>query len=215
MNITSPTNGAKFPEHADILLAANASEPGAVITNIAFFLNTDFVAAAQSDSLSLIKSNLLAGNYQFKAEATDNQSNVVSSTVNFSVIPPPAVAITAPASNSSFALGSNIVITAILTPKGATISRVDFLASRIASDGDIELINIGSSSTNLAAPQTILWLPPEPRADTLFARVLDELGQIGESSGVPVRVFTPELILPAITITSAPANFSRLTESRS
>jgi len=213
VNINSPTNGAKFPEHADVLLSASAFETGAAITNIAFFLNTNFVGQAPSDSLSLIASNLLAGIYQFTAEAIDNQSNVVSSSVNFSVIPPPTVALIAPASNSSFVLGSNIVITAVVTLKGANISRVDFLASRSLAEGNIEIINIGSASTNLTAPQTIIWTPAEAGDYTLFARALDELGQTGESSHVPVRVFTRELILPTITITNAPPNFSRRTES--
>jgi hypothetical protein len=213
VNITSPTNGAKFPEHADVLLAANASETGATITNIAFFLGTNFVGQAPSDSLSVIASNLLTGSYQFMAEATDNQSNVVSSSVNFSVVPPPGVALTAPASNSSFVLGSNIVTTAVVTLKGANISRVDFFASRTLADGNIDIIKIGTASTNLSGPQTIVWVPDEAGDYALFARAPDELGQIGESSHVPVRVFTPELILPIITITNAPPNFSRRTES--
>jgi hypothetical protein len=213
VNITSPTNGAKFPEHADVLLAANGNEPGAAISAIEFFLNTNLVGAAAGDSLSLVTSNLLAGNYLFTAQATDSQSNVVFSTVNFSVIPPPGVVLTAPASNSSFAIGSNIVITASVTLKGANISRLDFLASRALPDGSIELINISSVSTNLTSPQTIVWLPAQPGDYTLFARALDELGQIGESAGIPVRVFIRELILSAINITNAPPNFSRRTES--
>jgi len=213
VNITSPTNGAKFPEHADVLLAANASETGATITNIAFFLNSNFVAEAPSDSLSVIASNLLAGTYQFAAEAMDNQSNAVSASVSFSVIPPPGIALTAPASNSSFALGSNIVITAVVTLKGANISRVDFLALHTLADGNVENINIGSAATNLSAPQTIVWTPAAAGDYAIFARAVDELGQLGESSHVPVRVFTPELILPTITITNAPPNFSRRTES--
>jgi hypothetical protein len=212
VTIASPTNGAKFPLQADVVLAASASEPGAAITNIAFFLNTNFVGQAASDSLSLVASNLLAGNYSFKAQATDNQSNLISASVTFSVIPPPEIAVTSPPSNSSFALGSNIVITAGVTSKGANISRVDFLASRTMPDGNIELIMIGSSFTNFASP-TIVWLPTEAADYMLFARALDELGQTGESAGVPVRVFIPELILPTITITSAPPNFSRQTKS--
>jgi Bacterial Ig domain/Immunoglobulin domain len=209
VNISSPTNGSKFPEHADVLLAATVSE----IANITFFLNSNLIAQAASDSLSLVASNLSAGNYQFRADATDNQSNSVSSAVNFSVIPPPSVVLTTPATNSSFALGSNIVITAVVTSKGALISRLDFFASRILPDGNVDLTDIGSHSTNLTAPQTIIWAPAEAGDYTLFANALDELGQIGESSRVPVRVFIRELILPAITITNAPPNFSRRTES--
>lgn len=213
VTITSPTNGAKFPEHSDILLAANASEPGAVITQVEFFLNTNSVGLVESDSLSIIQSNLLAGNYSFRAQATDNQSNVFSSSVNFSVIPPPDIAITTPASNSSFVLGSNIVITASVTLKGADVVRVDFLASRMLGDGEVEVINIGSSTTNLSSPQRLLWLPAEAGDYTVSATVQDEFGQLGTSAGVFVRVFTSELILPTITITNAPPNFARRTES--
>jgi hypothetical protein len=101
---------------------------------------------------------------------------------------------------------------ASVTLKGANISRVDFLASRIMPDGNIELIFIGSTFTNLASP-TIVWLPTGAGDYMLFARAVDELGQTGESARVPVRVFTSESILPRISITSAPPNFSRRTES--
>ena len=205
--ITSPTNGAKFPENATILFAADASEPGAVITQVEFFLDTNSIGVATSSPFSIVRGNVPAGSHVVTAQATDNQGNVVSSQpVNFSVIAPPGVILSAPAAGARFPIGTNVTVTAIVATKGASIVRVDFFASL---DG-LDATNIGSMATS---PYTLNWLPAGPGDFTLSATVLDELGQTGQSTGVVVRVFIPEIILPTVAITDGPRNFARVTES--
>jgi hypothetical protein len=141
------------------------------------------------------------------ATATDNQGNVISSSpINFSVVEPPDVVVSAPSAGSRFPVGTNITVAANVASKGANIVRVDFFAS---VDG-LDATNIGTVAT---PPYTLSWLPAGPGDFTLTATALDELGQTGQSTGVVVRVFIPEIILPTVSITDGPRNFSRVTES--
>lgn len=205
--ITSPTNGAKFPENSNILFSADASEPGATITQVEFLVDSNSVGVATSSPFSVVGSNIVAGTHVVTAKATDNQGNVVSSAgVNFSVIAPPGVVVTAPAAGARFPVGTNIAVTANIATKGANIVRVDFFASA----GGLEATNIGSVAS---PPYTLSWLPAGPGDFTLTAAALDELGQTGQSTGVVIRVFIPEIILPTVTITDGPPNFARVTES--
>jgi len=207
VTIASPTNGAKFAENANILFSAEASEPGAVITQVEFFVDTNSIGVATSSPFSITRNNIPAGNHAVRAEAMDNQGNVVSSPVlNFSVIQPPGIAISAPLAGSRFPVATNITVTANVALKGASIVRVDFFVS----ESGLDATNIGSVANS---PYALSWLPAGPGDFTLTATALDELGQTGQSTGVVVRVFIPELILPTVAITDGPKNFARVTES--
>jgi hypothetical protein len=205
VTITSPTNGAKFPAGANVLLAANATN--GVITQVEFFLGTNSIGVTTNIPFQLTLANAAASNYIVAARATDDQGKIgVSPGVAFSVIEPPAVSISAPINGSRFAIATNVPVTANVASKGASIVRVDFFAS---VDG-LEATNIGSVVT---PPYTLNWLPSGAGDFTLTATALDELSQSGQSTGVGVRVFIPELILPSVTITDGPLNFGRVTES--
>lgn len=207
VTITSPTNGAKFPQNANILFAADASELGASITQVEFFLDTNSIGVATSSPFSITRGNIPVGSHVLVAQATDNQENIVSSPgVSFSVVAPPGVAVSAPAAGTRFPVATNVTVTANVTPKGAAIVRVDFLASV----NGLDPTNIGGVTTS---PYTLSWLPAGPGDFTLTAAALDELGQTGQSTGVVVRIFIPEIILPTVAITDGPANFARVTES--
>ena len=91
------------------------------------------------------------------------------------------------------------------------ISRVDFFATTPAPGGSgTELIPIGSATNS---PYTLVWSPSIPGSNGIFATVTDEFGQVGQSGTNTIRVFVAELILPLITITSAPPNFAHLSDS--
>jgi Immunoglobulin domain/Bacterial Ig domain len=207
VTITSPTNGAKFPAGVNVLIAANASESNGVITQVEFFLSTNSIGIVTNSPFQLTLANAAPSNYLVTARATDDQGKVgVSPGVAFSVIEPPTVTISAPIGAARFAIGTNVPVTASVASKGASIVRVDFFAS---VEG-LEATNIGSVVTS---PYTLNWLPAGPGDFTLTATALDELGQSGQSTGVVVRLFIPELILPTVAITDGPPNFARVTES--
>ena len=207
VTITSPTNGAKFPINATIAFSADASEPGAVITQVEFFVDTNSIGVATVAPFSITRSGVTAGNHLLTAQATDNQGNVVlSPAVNFSVIEPPGVVVSSPAAGSRFPVGTNITVAANVASKGANIVRVDFFASVAGADAT----NIGTVA-NL--PYALNWLPAGAGDFTLTAAALDELGQMGQSTGVVARVFIPEIILPTVSITNGLRNFARTTES--
>jgi hypothetical protein len=207
VTITSPTNGAKFPAGANVLIAANASESNGVITRVEFFLGTNSIGDSTNSPFQITLANAAASNYLVTARASDDQGNIGNSPgVAFSVIEPPTVTLSSPIGGSRFAIGTNVPVTANVASKGASIARVDFFAS---ADG-LEATNIGSVVT---PPYTLNWLPAGAGNFTLTATGLDELGQTGQSTGVVVKVFVPELILPTVTITDGPRNFARVTES--
>ncbi len=212
VTIISPTNGARFPAHADITLAASAAESNGVITQVEFFVGTNSAGVVSSPPYMLTTNNVPAGNYSVRAVATDDSGNRgASPTISFSVFDPPGVTVTTPPAGSRFPLGTNITVTATVASKGARIIGVDFFATRTnRATGAIDTTNIGSAS---AAPYTISWLPADTGDYSLTATVTDELGQTGQTPSIFVRIFIPELILPVITITDGPANLSRVTSS--
>jgi hypothetical protein len=207
VTIISPTNGAKFAAGANVLIAADASESNGVITQVEFLLGTNSIGAVTNSPFQMTLASAVASNYLVTARATDDQGKVgVSPGVAFSVIEPPTVAISAPISGSRFAIGTNVPVTANVASKGASIVRVDFFAS---VEG-LEATNIGSVVT---APFTLNWFPSAAGDFTLTAMALDELEQSSQSTGVVVRVFIPELILPTVAITDGPPDFARVTNS--
>jgi Big-like domain-containing protein/Ig-like domain-containing protein/List-Bact-rpt repeat protein len=211
VTITSPTNGSKFPAHADVLLAADASESNGLIARVDFFLGTNLVGSAGTAPFQFLLANVAAGNYVLSARATDDRgTNGFSPSAAFSVFNPPVINLTAPGAGSRIPIGTNVTLSATVMA-GARIVRVDFFAARVnPASATLETNLIGSAS---APPFTIQWTPSAPGDYLLSAFAIDELGQTGNSSNVLARVFVPELILPGIKVTQGPANFATTSES--
>ncbi len=70
VTITNPTNGAIFPEHANILITANATS-GHSIIRADFYSGEQLLGTKLTAPYTLIWSNVLAGNYTLTAESTD------------------------------------------------------------------------------------------------------------------------------------------------
>ena len=58
VTITSPTDGAVFPPHSDVLLAADATETNGVISQVEFVLGTNSVGIISNSPFSMILSNV-------------------------------------------------------------------------------------------------------------------------------------------------------------
>ena len=205
VQVTSPTNGAKFAAHSNVLLVADARESNGVIRQVEFFLGTNSAGIATAPPFSVTTNNVPAGTYIVTAKAADDRgTNATSSPVMFSLINPPTVSLTVP--GSGVAIGSNVTVTATVISVVRIVS-VDFFASRAGQPG---VLNIGSAS---APPYTITWAPPQLGDYALTAAALDEFGQTGQSGTNTIHVFVTELILPTITVTEGPRNFARVTNS--
>lgn len=211
VRITSPTNNARFGTQSVIVLAADAGETNATITQVEFFLGTNSAGIATTAPYSVAVSNLAVGTYSVEAVATDDRgTNGRSPRLSFSVVGAPSIFFTAPAEHARFALGTNVPITVNVVSNGARITEADFYAAHFDEAQNAFVTNLIGSV--FAPPFTLSWTPDAAADYSLSATALNEFGQIGSSTNLDIRVFIPELVLPVIAITDAPRS-SRITTS--
>ncbi len=106
---------------------------------------------------------------------------------------PPQIAITGPADGTTFALGTNVPVTAAASDADGTISRVDFLAGSTP---------IGSAASN---PYSTTWSPSAPGTYSLTAVATDNTGATTSSRAVSVKIDPAPNQPPTVTLT-APAD---------
>jgi hypothetical protein len=183
VTISDPTNGSTFSYPADIMLTAEASDPGATITSVSFYANDDFVGKVTSAPYTLTLTNTRAGRYSLFARAVDNlNQSALSPVVNITVTEVlPVVVITTPTNGSSFTAHQNIPITTTVTDANpdATNEIVTFY-------GNGRLLG---TATN--APYGIVWSNAPSGFFGLQAAATDNVGQKGYSKMVVINVSRP------------------------
>jgi len=183
VTITDPTNGSSFSYPADIILSANAGDPGAIIESVSFYANDDFLGRATNAPYMLSWTNARAGHYNLFARAVDNLdqsalSPVVQITVTHVL---PVVAITTPTNGASFTAHQNIPIAADVTDANAsaTITGVSFYENG----------RLLGTTTN--APYQVTWSNAPAGLYNLQAAATDNVGQRGYSKGVVINITRP------------------------
>lgn len=190
VSLTAPANGATYTAPATITLSADATDGDGTIARLDFYRGGTLIGSDTSSPYSISWSNVAAGSYTLTAVATDNSgnsttSNAVSITVNSTTNAPPAVAITNPASGSTFAAPTTVPITATATDSNGTIARVDFYAGTTL---------IGTDTTS---PYTVNWTDASPGTYSITARATDNGGAVTTSVAVSITLrpsqatFTP------------------------
>src|ERR1043165_4937893 len=87
VTLTSPFNNANFIAGATIRLSANASDSDGSISKVEFYQGAVKLGTVTSSPYNYDWSNVSAGNYVLTAVATDNNSEVTTSTaINISVL---------------------------------------------------------------------------------------------------------------------------------
>jgi hypothetical protein len=87
--LTAPLATNVFTAPATIAITASASDPDGSVTKVEFYNGAAKLAEATNAPYAFSWSNVLAGSYTLTAQATDNSSNVTtSSAVNVTVSPP-------------------------------------------------------------------------------------------------------------------------------
>jgi hypothetical protein len=93
VNLTSPTNGAIYIEGMDIPLMAEASDEDGTVTNVSFFSDLTFLGSDDDADYGLLLTNVPAGEYVFRATATDDSgATSISSPVPVTVLRNPPFA---------------------------------------------------------------------------------------------------------------------------
>jgi hypothetical protein len=144
VSLISPTEGQTFAAPADILLLANASDPGGFLTlsTVEFFAGTQSLGIVTNNPFSaspvgpfhLAWTNVPAGGYVLTALATDNGGltgtsapvNIVVKTLPPPTNNPPVVTIVAPTNGASFIAPADITITADVSDVGDFVRFVSF-----------------------------------------------------------------------------------------
>lgn len=182
--ITSPANESSFSAGSDINLAATALETKGTISAISFYNGSTLLATSDmaSSFYNYTWANVPAGTYTLTAVATDaNKVSGTSSpiTVTITSSSAPLIAITSPASDSTFTAGSDIAITAASSTSHETIREVFFY------DGTYYL---GSTTQ---APYTYTWTNVPAGTHSLTAEATDNNGGTFISTPVNITINPP------------------------
>lgn len=186
-----PTNGAHFFETTNLLLQADASDPDGSVTLVEFFNSTNRLGEAAAPSFSIIWSNVLRGDYDLTAVATDNDgATSVSAPITISIITntPPVVAFASPTN-------------------GQGLFRPFIPVSLDASDTDgfVQLVNVFEGTNQIAqltnAPFTFVWTNMQVGSFVLTATAFDDWNGISTSAPVEITVSNSP---PAVVLTNPP-----------
>jgi uncharacterized protein (DUF2141 family) len=150
ISITNPVSGAVFAAPANVNIGASAAVSSGTVTNVQFFTNNVSLGSVTVAPFKLTVGNLAAGAYALKAVATAAGVSATSAVVNITVVSPPTISITNPASGAVFAAPANVSIAANAAVSGGTVTNVQFFTNNI-SLGSVAVAPFKLTANNLAA----------------------------------------------------------------
>ncbi|GEO03937.1 hypothetical protein AAE02nite_16010 [Adhaeribacter aerolatus] len=214
--LTSPSTSSSFIAPASVSLAANASDSDGSVSKVEFFNGTTKLGEDLSSPYSFTWSNVSAGSYTLTAKATDNAGlSTTSAPVNITVAP--ATTTTAPApvpAPAPSTAGVTIAITAPVTNSSQVIPTNLYLAANATTnDGGISKVEFYNGSTKLGektwAPYEIYVINAAAGTYTITAKVFTTSGITATSAPVTVSVLTqnstasaPAPAAPVVALTS-------------
>jgi uncharacterized protein (DUF2141 family) len=195
VSITSPAAGAGFTAPASIAITASASDSDGTVSVVDFYQGSTLIGSDASSPYSYTWSSVPAGSYQLTAVARDDDGAIKTSaaigvTVNPGTNQPPSVAISSPASGSTFTAPATIGIQATAGDSDGSVTRVDFYRGSTL---------IGSDTSS---PYSATWTSAPAGSYTLTAVARDDDGATRTSSGVNITVNTTPNSPPTVSITS-------------
>ncbi len=127
--ITNPFPGEVFASQQTVTIFATASSPGGTVTNVQFLVNGGVLGNSPAPPYAATTTGLAVGTYALSAIASDNYGSKATNSVQITVLPPPAVTITAPSGGALFAAPANVTVTASASSSSAAITNVQFILS--------------------------------------------------------------------------------------
>lgn len=194
--VTAPANNANFPTGSTVTITANASDSDGTVNKVEFFNGSTKLGEDLTSPYNFSWATVPAGTYSISAKATDNRSGVAtSSPISITVAnanTPPVVALTGPANNGVFPVGSIITLTANASDANGTVSKVEFFsgATKLGED--------------TSSPYSFAWNNVPAGTYSITARATDNQGATTTSSAVSITVSNGNNP-PVVSITS-PAN---------
>lgn len=197
--ISSPTSGSTVGVNALQTITANATAPGGFVASVQFLVNGVSLSSKTSFPYSASWTPTATGTYTLAARVTDNIGNIADSanvTVVVGTSTPPTVAITNPATGSSYTVGASLNITANASDSDGTITQVAFVVNGVVL------------GTDIASPYSAAWTPSSTGVYTVSAQATDNNGNITTSTAVTVTIGANAAPTVALTSPSAGLNFS-------
>lgn len=213
VTFTKPLNQASFTAPATLVVNVSASDAdaGDAIAGVSLYLNSvlvreevvapyDWNHNGQDPALQ----NLPAGNYILRAVAKDTHGATKETSIVIVItgsvdpcltLPPPTIAITAPANNAQFEAGQTISISANASSHG-TISKVEFLQGNTLVMMDAVSPFVYSTSTLASGTYSFT------------AKVYDGCGKISVSTPVTINVSSAVNTDPIVGVSCAKPNQS-------
>jgi hypothetical protein len=204
ITLTAPANGSSYSAPANIGLSASVTANGNTLNKVQFYNGTTLLGEVTNAPYNFTWNSAPAGTYTLKARLVYNTSGLLDSgtaTVTVTNLPPPAIALTAPANGASYTAPATIGLSAGVTGNGNTLNKVQFY------NGTTLLGEV----TN--APYNFTWNSAPVGTYTLKARLVYNTSGLLDSATATVTVTNPA---PTIALTSpanggvytAPANIS-------
>lgn len=213
VGVTSPVPGASIVVNTltNITATAAASNPGATIASVQFYVNGASQGTVAAAPYSVAWTPTLPGVYSLVAVATDSiGTQTTSPTVSVTVVPvggggggggggpvvigiAPTVSVTSPATATQLPVNTPALVTATAADADGNITSVQFFANGQS---------IGSSTTY---PYSTTWTPTSLGNYALTAEATDNSGNAVTSVAVQVTVADPASALPTVAVTSPTA----------
>ncbi len=157
VSLTSPINGSTLPVGTtSVTLNASAADSDGTVASVKFYNGATLVATDTTAPYSANVTGLTAGNYTFKATATDNQGATTDSLSSITISSnttnlPPTVSITSPVSGTVLPAGTtSVTVKANAADSDGTVASVKFYngATLVATDTTAPYEAVVSSLTN-------------------------------------------------------------------
>ena len=185
VSLTAPANNAAFIAPATVTITANAAAPEAngTVAGVEFLANGSPIGSSTTRPYTLAWSVATPGSYQLTARATDEQGASTTSAIRTITVlanQAPAVSLTSPTANQSFAAPASIQLTAEASDPDNALAKVEFFqgATLIA--------------TILNAPYAHTWENVTAGSYQITARATDALGAETSTGPITISVTNPQ-----------------------
>lgn len=177
VSLTTPQDGSVLLAGTQVDIAAQASDPDGLITEVEFFVNDSSLGVDNQAPYHVSWMATTIGTNVIKAIANDNENNQTESTAQVTVSDQPVVTqLTSPVSGSMIDLGKSIQISAQATSLTGNITSVDFL------------VNGTVIATDTSDPYRANWTPSAIGSYSISSTATDNQGNNARSESASVNV---------------------------
>jgi hypothetical protein len=195
--ITSPLDGARLAPGTIVGFTATAADTDGTISKVEYWMGSvggSLIGSAASSPYAVTWAALGSGSHAFYALAYDDRgaataSMPVSVTVDANALP--AVAVTAPAVDATYAAPATIALSASASDSDGAIAKVEFYAGTTLV------------ATATAAPYAAIWTNVGAGAYAITAKATDNAGGVGVSAPIPITVASNAPPTVAVTAPAA------------